>query len=755
VLGVNSFFWSSTKSMKISGCELLNEQNIQDIVHVSGKFSYPTNGQSPVLSDDTGSVSVELLNLPFASSNTEVECLGKWQRSGTNNLLRAAIWRELPNGSGNQTAGLPVLTTAAQVQQLTRAEASRRYPVKIRGVVTFVSPQQHAIAIQDSTRGVSIVPPPNWTGSPLKVGEKIEVEGNSDAGNFAPVVLVNKWGKIGAGVLPDPQRPSYDQLIRGSMTSQYVEIQGYVTEARDHHLTLLMPGGKIDVEFGSNPVEALDSFVNAVVRIRGCMFAKWDAATLLVTPTHPLWFGNATICEDIPPPKDIFDARKMRSRELLQFDALGNFFQRVKVSGQVLAGDEKKYYCTDGDFGFRFELAKSEKLNPGDDVEVVGLVDLGGASPTLREAVIRITGHSPLPKPQPLALKNPNAVRDTTRVWVDGLLLDDKDNGTERVLQMQGEGGVFSAQLRGKDRLTGQWQIGSRMRMTGVFVSSEGGGNEVLTAPFELVVNSPADVMVLTWPPWWTLNRLLTMAGMLTVGLILAFIWNHLLRHQVKRRTAQLKHEITERQRVEQIRAIEQERARIAQDLHDDLGSRVTVISMLARAGTEKNLEQSARNEKFSLILDRSRLLVAALDGLVWAANPKYDTVAALVEYLAAFTEELLTETGIARRIEIPARISEQRIPAEIRHNVLLSVKEVLNNAIRHGRPTEVLLQIIISEGEVEILIRDNGCGFDLAQHNPGEGLANLRRRVSKINGHCRIQPEMGKGTSIFLTFPV
>ena len=89
-----------------------------------------------------------------------------------------------------------------------------------------------------------------------------------------------------------------------------------------------------------------------------------------------------------------------------------------------------------------------------------------------------------------------------------------------------------------------------------------------------------------------------------------------------------------------------------------------------------------------------------------------------------------------------------------MRHNVLLSVKEILNNAIRHGRPTEMLLQVTISGDKLEVLIRDNGCGFDPSRHVPGDGLINLKRRMGKISGCCRIQSGPGKGTEVVLTLP-
>jgi signal transduction histidine kinase len=89
-----------------------------------------------------------------------------------------------------------------------------------------------------------------------------------------------------------------------------------------------------------------------------------------------------------------------------------------------------------------------------------------------------------------------------------------------------------------------------------------------------------------------------------------------------------------------------------------------------------------------------------------------------------------------------------------MRHNVLLSVKEILNNAIRHGKPSEMLLEVTISGAQLEMLIRDNGCGFNPTLRVSGEGLVNLGRRMEKINGRLRIQSEPGKGTDVVLTLP-
>ena len=759
-LEVKPDFWSSAKSLKISDYKLMSGQNTSDMVRICGRLRAHAPGQLPDLEDDTGSVPVELLNSFPTQSVGEVECLGIWSQNGSNSVLREASWRELHKSPDKKTEtnNLPVLTTAAQVQQLNREEAQRGYRVKLQGVVTWVAEPQDWIVLQDSTRGVSVVGlKQNWIGDAPKVGENLEIEGTCIAAEFSPIVVLNKAKRLGMGLLPVPMHPTWEQLVGGSMDAQYIEIGGLVTSSQDdNHLTLLMPNGKINVEFYPTPAGPLASFVESVVRIRGVMFANWDSATRLVTPDHPLRFGSATICVDTPPPLDPFNAIKMRARQLMQFDVQRNTFQRVNVSGQFLYGRAGTCYMIDDGFGWRFEPVQPEHFEPGDMVEVVGLVELGGTSPVLREAITRKTGHLPLPVPQPLVFDRTNATYDSSRVWVEGLLLSVKDNGSERLLEMQAGLKHFVARLLADDGAAVSWPVGSRLKLIGIFSDLGGSPQERQSVNFfELLLNSPADVELIARPPWWTLNRLLAMVTLLAAGLALAFIWISQLRRQVERRTVQLEREIGERQRVEQDQAVEQERSRIARDLHDDLGSRLTAINMLAITGPRTKLNPDASNERLQLIADRSRSMVTALDELVWAVNPKNDTVAALAEYLASFAEELLARTDIVYRVELPLDFPAQTIAAETRHNVLLSVKEALTNAIRHGRPGEVLLKLTLSGSELEILIKDNGCGFDTAHNMPGNGLANLKERMRKINGRCQIQSSLGTGTAIFLSLPM
>jgi signal transduction histidine kinase len=121
-----------------------------------------------------------------------------------------------------------------------------------------------------------------------------------------------------------------------------------------------------------------------------------------------------------------------------------------------------------------------------------------------------------------------------------------------------------------------------------------------------------------------------------------------------------------------------------------------------------------------------------------------------LIEYLASYTEEFLAKAQVRCRVELPKNYLERIISSEIRHDVMLAVREALNNSVRHGRPNEVLLRMIISGDSLEILVQDDGAGFDPIQVK-GNGLGNLQQRMDKLNGSCHVESFSGGGTSITL----
>jgi signal transduction histidine kinase len=298
--------------------------------------------------------------------------------------------------------------------------------------------------------------------------------------------------------------------------------------------------------------------------------------------------------------------------------------------------------------------------------------------------------------------------------------------------------------------------VGSRLELTGVYAGH--GGSRTTGAgidAFELLLNSPLDIRVLARPPFWTLQRLMLLVGVLVSGLGVALIWIRLLHHKVQARTAQLQNEVREREHAEQQRALEQERARIARDLHDDLGSSLTEITMLATTNPGAAIQSAEATERLDTIAGKSRTLVHALDEIVWAVDPQRDTLASVARYLASYAEEYLAGLNVACRVQIPNSFPGQVVSGEMRHHLFLAVKEALNNAVRHGGGTEISFRVRVPEGRLQISISDNGIGFDPSGRSNGHGLRNLRNRLEKLSGRCSLESAPGSGTTVSLQLPL
>src|SRR5208282_5536044 len=143
------------------------------------------------------------------------EVLGRFAVEDTHPVLRFDFFRQV--GEGTSKAGtFPVLTTAEQVNQLSREELKQGYPVKLRGVITTVL-EGDALVLQDATRGLYVA---IGRSLPLRAGDYCELEGVATAGEFSPYILASRIEKLGPGTLPNPVRPTWDQLLNGSMHCQ-------------------------------------------------------------------------------------------------------------------------------------------------------------------------------------------------------------------------------------------------------------------------------------------------------------------------------------------------------------------------------------------------------------------------------------------------------------------------------------------------------------------------------------------------------
>ena len=201
---------------------------------------------------------------------------------------------------------------------------------------------------------------------------------------------------------------------------------------------------------------------------------------------------------------------------------------------------------------------------------------------------------------------------------------------------------------------------------------------------------------------------------------------------------------------------LERERARIARDLHDQLGANLTQVSLLGElAEADKDLPDEVASHA-QQICSTARETTHALDEIVWAINPSNDTLESLVNYACKYAQEYLELAGISHRFDVPAQLPVADIAPEVRHNVFLAFKESVNNVVKHAQATSVSIRLRLEPGTFTLHVEDNGRGLAGQPEKSGRnGMRNLRKRMADVGGSFAIGPAAGRGTLVQLTAPL
>lgn len=246
-------------------------------------------------------------------------------------------------------------------------------------------------------------------------------------------------------------------------------------------------------------------------------------------------------------------------------------------------------------------------------------------------------------------------------------------------------------------------------------------------------------------PRIWEIRWVQVLASALLVGAIGAGIaWN-------QRRKLRLRLE-----RMELQQSLEQERRRIARDLHDELGARLTSIALQGELAMRGERIPAAAKAEIGSLAVRVRQLINATDEVIWTTDPGNDSLPNLVEFLCDYIERFLTPAGIYYRLDVPPDLPPIPIQSQARHHFLLAVKETLNNAVRHSNAKMLMVQLKLEGNAMTLVISDNGIGFEVQHARPGgNGLVNIQNRMASVSGHADITSAPGKGTTTTLTMPL
>jgi signal transduction histidine kinase len=197
---------------------------------------------------------------------------------------------------------------------------------------------------------------------------------------------------------------------------------------------------------------------------------------------------------------------------------------------------------------------------------------------------------------------------------------------------------------------------------------------------------------------------------------------------------------------------LERERARIARDIHDQLGASLTQISLLSELAQG---DSPAGSPHLPRLEKTARDAIGALDEIVWAVNPRHDNLASLLEYIGQQTVDLLRPAGIRCRLDFPDNVPPRHLPADFRHHLFLIVREAVNNAAKYAQASEVRLCAVLTESEIHITIGDDGRGFDNPPRSgTSNGLKNMRARAMALGGACDFVSGSAAGTTVLLRLP-
>ena len=235
---------------------------------------------------------------------------------------------------------------------------------------------------------------------------------------------------------------------------------------------------------------------------------------------------------------------------------------------------------------------------------------------------------------------------------------------------------------------------------------------------------------------WFHTVALVTLMAALAGGVV----WNE--RRKFRLRT----------ERLEAQQAIERTRHRIAQDLHDDLGSAITEITQLGDLTLRAWPGPEALQSRVKTMTSLARQLGITVDEIVWTMSSRNDTLPNLAGYISNHAEEFFRHSGIQCGLDVMKNLPNVAVNSQTRHNLFLAAKEAMNNVAKHSQATEVILRVHYAPVTLRVSVEDNGRGFDGTVDRQGHGLANMRERLQAVNGRAEFLTRPGGGTKVLFT---
>ena len=676
-----------------------------------------------------------------------------------------AGWLAVPAAlaAGGGPPPTTVLTNAAQIRSLSAAEAARAWPVHLHGtVIAEADPHNHAVRLADETAGIYMLAEnPLFTGCHRK--DVLEIQGVTDPGQFAPIVRVSAVHKRGTAAMPAPRRVSYGELTTGALDGQWVEISGVIrrclgpaTNSDVWRIMVATDGGVVSVRV-SGPRSPLVQ-EDAAVRAQALCFYEFNQKRQVLKPVLQVPSG-LTVTVVKPAPDNPFAAPLRSPDSLLQFAPDNPTLHRIHVRGVVTqAQPGVSVWIRDQDSGLRIQARQEDNLQPGDEIDVLGFPAYNSLPFMLEDALFRKTGATRPPPPRFL----PNVTNafdcEDDLIALEAVLTEVHPVLEGTVLTLKAGGMDFKALLPGPPpaEQTAGWAPGSRVRIAGICSVIHDDVRPMMGVwqpqAFQLLLRSPADLAVISRPPWWTPGHVILVLGVVTGGLLLATGVGALF---ARRRLNEQEHQRAMAET--EFSAILSERNRMAREIHDTLAQGLVATSVQLRLA--KKLADGGP-AKFHQHLDAAQQLVrGSLEearNSIWNMRSQVLETGDLVSALQNILQQMADGKEVATDFAVTGRA--RRLAPVVESNFLRVGQEAITNATRHAQARQVRVRLEFGEKQFRLVVADDGRGFDPAAPPPsngGFGLVGMRERAAELKGELQIRSAPGAGTELSLSVPL
>lgn len=644
------------------------------------------------------------------------------------------------------------LTKVAEIRALSRGDEFERHPVRLEGVL--LSDPPGGLFLQDDTGSIWL------NGSDIlfrgmKRGDRVEARGMAAAGHFAPMVEAEMLTWLGTAPIPPPTPVTFWDLDSGRYDGQWVEIEGIVRRAdspSNPRVILASDGGRLPLFFSSSPDAAV--MVDSKIRVTGIALLQFTRSGQTIHPLLSIPAGVKPVVT-LPPPTEV---PLRRIDRLMAFSDKLDHGHRVRIHGVVthVQPGEAIWLEWEG-HGIRVNVEDATTHALGEEVEVLGFpVRRQNYSPEMEDVVItRLAVGKPR---MPVVLGSSLAAldHDAGLITLEAKVVEIMrvPRGLRFVLRDSQRD--FIAHLdQAPSTPPHGWLTGSLVRATGICsVSAVPVGNRTGTVDpreFELIVRTPADLVVIETPPWWNAERRswLLAAVSAVLGIAVLFIFRS-SRRKLRQAAA------ARRQSEAEFAAILSERSRIAREIHDTLAQGLGAISLHLGMMKDHVHGDSKAGSHLLEAAEITRECLSEARQSIWNMRSQVIEDNGLDGALAGVFDQLTDLDGLAGDFEV---VGEPfRLPPVVENNLLRIGQEAITNAVKHASAKRIDVTLTYAPQLVTLRVKDDGRGFDpenVRCQNTHFGLLGLKERAIEIGATLRIESWIGHGTEITLEYPI